>query len=719
MACHGSISLLLLLLSAAPPASAADRPNIIFMMADDMGLGDTSAYQDFTGNSDAEQLSTPAMERLARMGVRFTDAHTPSSRCTPTRYALMTGRYPWRNRLKHWVLFGAQGDPIIESDRPTIATLLRDQGYRTTMVGKWHIGLRYRRADGSPAAGWEDADLMQPLHDSPLDHGFDFCWFTSRSHGTSGPSRNRNTPDQTVGPGHIHGRTVVGATSNGRQLVDEGPDAYVLSELGGRHSDRAIGFLVDHFSSAATAEQPFFLYYACNSNHSPYTPDTYVGNVPVTGAARSRSGEPMAARYDFIHENDAALARLLDDLAMRDDPRNPGRPLIENTVVVFTSDNGAELDVDTATGPFRSHKGSIYEGGHRVPFIVSWPAGGVGDGDASTPGRTSGELLGLHDMYATFAEVLAADLPDLRAGEKGAEDSFSVLSAWRGRDLPPRPMFFNDHKEADDHAACALRLDDVVIAGQNFSGRWKLLFDAALLRTGTAMPMELYDLASDPREQQNRLGDPELEPLVQTLTATALLHRNAGGHRAAPLADGPRVVFDWSSDQNARPDAGTWRLGMSRRCDGQPAAEFSIALAGLRAPNITLTLMGVFRDEPLADQQFHTNQRGLGLSGGEFDQVDSGQALLIRFDRDVILESAAIVAGNGRCGGFYRLGDASPLAIYCVDADIDAQDQSGVLSDLGVLRGGETLRLDSSPHFGVEAPGQWRLRDLTIRVLSE
>src|SRR5690606_27197934 len=111
------------------------------------------------------------MERLARMGMRFTDAHTPSSRCSPTRYGLLTGRYPWRNRLKHWVLFGSQGDPMIERDRPTLATLFRDAGYGTAITGKWHVGLRYRRTDGSPAAGWDDADLTQPLFDTPVDHG--------------------------------------------------------------------------------------------------------------------------------------------------------------------------------------------------------------------------------------------------------------------------------------------------------------------------------------------------------------------------------------------------------------------------------------------------------------------------------------------------------------------------------------------------------------------
>ena len=162
-----------------------DRPNVILFMADDMGMGDSSAYQFLTKNSDAQQILTPAMQRLANMGMLFTDAHTPSSRCTPTRYGLLTGRYPWRDRMKHWVLFGVQGDPLIEKDRPTLATLFRSCGYATAMVGKWHLGLRYTRQDGRPAAGWEDADLTKDVFDGPCDHGFDYARFTSRSHGTS------------------------------------------------------------------------------------------------------------------------------------------------------------------------------------------------------------------------------------------------------------------------------------------------------------------------------------------------------------------------------------------------------------------------------------------------------------------------------------------------------------------------------------------------------
>jgi arylsulfatase A len=700
--------------------STSKRPNVVLIMADDMGMGDTSAYQDFTGNSDADQVHTPSMERLARMGVRFTDAHTPSSRCSPTRYALLTGRYPWRNRLKHWVLYGSQGDPMIEVDRPTLGTLMRNNGYYTAMVGKWHVGLRYRRSDGSPAAGWEDADLTQPLFDTPLDHGFDDCHFTSRSHGTSGPWRGgkkSNHARQSVGPGHINGRMAIAATNNGKQLIADGEKAYVLKDLGGRHSDNAIHYLQNHVSGEESGEKPFFLYYASNSNHSPYTPDSHVGDKPVAGAAKNVAGQPMNVRSDFVYENDVALGRLLDWLERTDDPRNPGHKLISTTIVIFTSDNGAERDVTTATGPFRSHKGSAYEGGHRVPFIVSWSAGGVGDGDAKSPGRSSQELIGLHDLFATFSEILGKELPDLRSGGKGAEDSSSVLAFWRGETLPSRPMFYHDHKQAIDHAASAIRIDNPVLDGDVVTGKWKLFFDASLLRAGTARPIELYDLHTDSEEKQDRLDDQSLGALIAHLTQQALLHRNSGGHRLASLALGERITFDWRPPSLAEVTTVASVDTLVRSADsfaGHSAAGCSIEASGL-----TLTVSGVRGNRVVKNATFTPNERGLGLSSGKVRQVDDKEALLISFDQDVIVESAAIVAGNGTCGGFYRVGENSPLAIYCVDGDIDANDQSGILSDIGVLLAGQKLRLDSSPHFGSEAAGQWRLGALTVRLLKK
>ncbi len=681
-------------------AQVPGRPNIIVLMADDMGMGDTSAYQDFTGNADEDQVHTPQMERLARMGMRFTDAHTPSSRCSPTRYGLLTGRYPWRNRLKHWVLFGSQGDPMIESDRPTIASLLKDNGYRTAMFGKWHVGLRYTRSDGAPAAGWEDADLSKPLHTSPLDHGFEIARYTSRSHASSGPTIKDGKITRLRGPGHIDGRFVVGTTGSEKGLVASGPNAYILEELGSRHSDNAIGFLTNHVGDPQSRRQPFFLYYPANSNHGPHTPDTSIGGVPIAGGARTKDGRPTSTRNDYIYENDVALGRLMDWLEANEDPRNPGKKLIENTIVIFTSDNGAEIDSDIATGPFRSHKGSVYEGGHRVPFIVAWPAGGVGDGDARSPGLSSEAPIGLQDLYATFAEVAGAKMPDYRASEKGGEDSFSVLSAFRGESLRDRPpLFFNDHKEAkEDPAVVAMRLDSPRIGGQVTPGKWKLFFDASLLRKGEANPYELYNLADDPQEKKNLIDRQELKPLIEYMTEEALLHRNSGGHHLAAFAPSQRIVFDWREDHSLK---------------GRPVS------ASITVPDsdLTLSLGGSYLSGALMRATFDTNERGLGIEHGQSGDVDSGEALLISFNRDVIIDSAGLMAGDGVCGGFYQVGNAGRLSIYCLDADIDDKDQSGVLSDIGVLKAGETLKLSSQGRFGSEDEGRWRLQTLTVRVL--
>ena len=668
-----------------------DRPNVVLFMADDMGMGDSSAYQFLTGNSDTQQIHTPAMQKLANMGMLFTDAHTPSSRCTPTRYGLLTGRYPWRARMKHWVLFGVQGDPLIEEDRPTLATLFRSCGYATAMVGKWHLGLRYTRQDGRPAAGWEDADLTKDVFDGPCDHGFDYARFTSRSHGTSGPNAgttgpkaaknkkgNRNTPTQTTGPGHIHNRRIIGATGNGKQLANTGDLAYDLHSLGSRHSDHAMEFLTQHLRNRETSFDPFFLYYPSNSNHGPYTVDTEIGEKKIKGSGRMVSGDPASVRLDYIYENDVALGRLLDFLQETRDPRRPSRKLIENTIIIFTSDNGAEVTAKTATGPVRSNKGSCYEGGHRVPFIVSWPEGKIGNGDAESPGNKSDELVGLQDLYSTFSKILGKPLPNLKEGEKGAEDSYNILPAWEGKPLAHRPMFYNDHKEAKNGAACAMRIDNPIVEEKPIKGKWKIFFDDSLLRYGKAIPTELFELSSDPMESKNRIAEKGLKPLIQELITTARLHRNVGGHRFISIVPKKRLKFDWRNP--------------------------------LPVPSPLTFFVSVKGGDGVRDE------KGLGIKGKESERVEPGEAFAIRFETDVLIESIGITAGKeGSCGGSLRMGNRSALAIYCTDADNDAKDQEGIISDLGILKKGEMLILDPSPHWGVEAPGSWKLQSLTVR----
>lgn len=686
------------LLALPTRAAGFDRPNVIFFMADDMGMGDTSAYQNFTGNSDDVQLHTPSMERLARMGVRFTDAHTPSSRCSPTRYGLLTGREPWRTRLKHWVLFGAQGDPLIEKDRPTLATLFRSQGYSTGMVGKWHVGLLYRRADGSVSDSLEDADLTQPLADGPIDHGFEFSRFNSRSHGSSAPNLSTR---KKGGPGFIHGRKLVSVKGK-NSFFDEGPNAYILDQLGSRYSDHAIDFLSSHLKGNANDGKPFFLYYPANSNHAKHTPDQEIAGVPVKGHSQTKSGKTGTTRMDYVYENDVALGRLIDWLEANDDARHPDKKLIETTIVIFTSDNGAEKNDKAFTGPFRSNKASCYEGGHRVPFLIAWAAGGIGDGNAKTPGMVNATPISLTDMYATFSELLGVPLPNLAAGEKGAEDSISALSYWKGAqaDRSSVPMFCNDNangfkqtKQAGqkptsgDAATLMMRLDNPVVDGKTFPGQWKALYDGTMIRAGQVNLLELYELNSDLQESNNRIMEAGLKPLQNHLNAIALRHRTAGGHRLVDLGGNEPIRIDL-------------------RQEDKPI---------IKRDDVTMELNA-------GDAIVAFRKQGIGVQGGASDQVDGGETISISFDKDVIVESLELAVGEmGSCGGFFRLADGAELPIYCVDAHAEKYTKTnhrGMLSDVGVLKTGKRLVLDSGRLYGANAPGSWWLQSIQVRPLK-
>jgi hypothetical protein len=277
---------------------------------------------------------------------------------------------------------------------------------------------------------------------------------------------------------------------------------------------------------------------------------------------------------------------------------------------------------------------------------------------------------------------MGASLPDLRKGEKGAEDSLSLLPAWCGKKLIARPMFYNDHKESKDGAAAAMRLDNPKVGGKVAQGKWKIFFDASLLRLGKAKPTMLFDLRSDPKEAKNRLTDPSLKPLVKRLVSTALLHRRSGGHRFVPLAPKERVTFDWTKPIPSPPP-----MIMNLLANGGKAS---------------------------------MDPDGVGVKGLGSERVDAGQGIALRFQQDVLIESIGLKAGkDGTCGGSLIMGKGAPLAIYCTDKDNDAKDQQGIMSDLGILKKGEMLILSASPHFGVEAPGSWKLQSLVFRPFAE
>jgi len=463
------------------PAAAAEptRPNVIVILADDLGYGDPGCY-----NKDS-LIRTPNIDRLASQGMRFTDAHTPSSVCTPTRYGLMTGRYCWRTSLKRGVLDG-YSPLLVEPKRLTVASLLKQQGYATACVGKWHLGLGTDK----------QTDYGQPLKMGPNSVGFDYFF---------GIPASLDMPPYVF----VENEAVTAAPT-------EKIDASVMRRKGGggfwragaiapgfkheevlpRCTEKAIDFL-----KKQRADKPFFLYFPMNAPHTPWMP---------TKEFRGKSAVDYYG--DFVMQVDDTVGRLLKAL---DDAK-----LADNTVVLFTSDNGAHwLPEDItqwkhrANGSLRGQKADIWEGGHRVPFIVRWPG-------RVKPGSTSKELICLTDVLATAAALAEAKLP-VDAGE----DSFDLSPVLLGRklDKPVRQSVI--HHSSD--GTFAIR-----------EGPWKLA--TALGSHGFSLPRDekpkeggpqgqLYNLDDDPQEKTNLwLEKPEV---VKRLTMLLEKHKTDGRSR--------------------------------------------------------------------------------------------------------------------------------------------------------------------------------------------
>ncbi len=363
----------------ASSMNAVEPPNIVYILADDLGYGDLGCY------NPKSKIPTPRLNQFASEGMRFTDAHSPSSVCTPTRYALLTGRYAWRTRLQRNVL-GPWDKPLIAPDRLTVGKLLQRHGYATACVGKWHLGQTYVTTDGKPAMGGaknalSNVDFTQAIADGPITRGFDHYF------GTIVP----NYPpycfvenDRTVG--------IPAVLTDGGNFNIPGPMVpgwkleNILPELT-RHA-------VKWIEESAKTKKPFFLYLPLTSPHYPVVPAAeFIGSTKV------------GAYGDFVHQTDWTIGQVLDALERGG--------VAENTLVIFTSDNGAEITGEVnpgaydrvqqfdhrSSGELRGAKRDAWEGGHRVPFIARWPG-------KVQAGTTSHETICHVDFMATLAAIL-------------------------------------------------------------------------------------------------------------------------------------------------------------------------------------------------------------------------------------------------------------------------------------------------------------------------
>lgn len=462
-------------------AEGASKPNIVLIMADDLGYGDPDSY------NKESKVPTPNIDRLARQGRRFTDAHTPSSVCTPTRYGLLTGRYAWRTHLKSGVLRG-YSPLLIDTSRTTIASFLKSQGYQTAGVGKWHLGLGAR----------DSTDYQKPLRPGPLQVGFDYFYGIPASLDMDPYVyvENNHPVEQPIDwiDGSKHRR------EGGDGFWRAGPIApnFQHNEVLPTIVEKASEFVKER---AQTPERPFFLYVPLSAPHTPWLP---------VDRFREKSG---AGYYgDFAMQVDAALGQILEAL------RQNG--LTDNTLVIFTSDNGAHWlqdDIDEfghrANGPLRGQKADIWEGGHRVPFIVRWP-GNV------EPGTTSKETISLTDLLATMAAIVGAELPP-----GAGPDSYNVLPAMLGQPYEEPIREATVHHSAD--GMFAIR-----------QGPWKLIqgrgsggfTEPQRREVGSDAPAgQLYNLAEDLDESENLYA--ERPKVVKGLSALLEEYKRQGRSR--------------------------------------------------------------------------------------------------------------------------------------------------------------------------------------------
>lgn len=466
---------------ASSVAATGAKPNIVFIMADDLGYNDLSCQ-------GATRIQTPAIDALAKEGIRLTDAHTPSGVCCPTRYGVLTGRYPWRRKQTCWASPGA--GLLIEPGRETTASLLKKAGYRSGVVGKWHLGF----GDASHPFDWNGE-----LKPGPLEVGFDYAFVDIANRTGCYVEGHRILGLDPADPIRHVGRRRVGGKEAFSMVNEE--NARVLHE-------RAVAFIERHAAGDRGQAQPFYLHYVPNNIHTPLTPN---GRF---------AGKSQCGKYgDFVAELDWSVSEILatlDRLKLRDE-----------TLVIFTSDNGGVYEAQAfgaghrSCAPFNGQKGDVWEGGNRVPFLARWPG-------RIRAGSTSDRLLCLTDMLATFAALAGLEL----APEAGP-DSFDAMPILLGQ---------------EDSAGGRRQL--IVQSGSSSlferrreglwavrDGKWKLVMGQGsgystmqnaernpYLRFGQAgmvnsdftpegtlkpeaPPMQLYDLATDPGEGFNLFLD--------------------------------------------------------------------------------------------------------------------------------------------------------------------------------------------------------------------
>ncbi len=495
--------LALLMLSVVDEPASAQPPNIVVILADDVGWGDIRA------NNLASRLPTPNLDRLARNGMRFTNAHSSAALCAASRYSILAGNYQWRGRFPWGMATHFQRSQFLEGQR-TLGDILRQAGYATAFVGKWHLGGDFFAKGGDTVTRDRSlVDYSRPMGNGPRAHGFDYSF--PLLEGIQDPPYAYFENDLLIGDAsQLRWWDETTEILPGGSVIDHpgiGMPYWNSVQVGPDMMTRALGFIDSH-RSAYGSTKPFFLYYAATAAHAPHTPPATFLGQPV------RNVTAMCERQDMVYELDVAVGMLLEKL-------HTAR-VLKDTLILFTSDNGAPDDDcghDGSGSAFSGYKGLVTEGGHRVPFVVRW-----GDGTSYTipKGTVRGQLVGQTDLAATLAALVGVPLP-----VDQARDSFNLLPVWLGQ--------VGDSLPVRDHLIAEARWDPPNIRVNAkfayYEGNWKLVVEK--LPTGFT-PIGLYNLRQDSAELNNLRS-------TKTWQVKEMLARfkvRYAGSRTAPVSPG-------------------------------------------------------------------------------------------------------------------------------------------------------------------------------------
>ena len=479
--------LLLLCILCCSHAVAADRPNIVFILVDDVGWGEVFPEKPTT------QVALPALSSLASQGIRFNDAHTSAAKCAPSRYSILTGNYQWRG-LRSWGQWNYKAGSQVLDGQATLATLLKGAGYTSSYIGKSHLGGRfYEKGKNSLLYSNDDArvDFARPMQQGFRWLGFDYSYALLRGIQESPYAYFEN--DLLVGnPADLI--TFEKGHYPHSQILKSGPGlpGWNQRDTGPELLNKALSFIDSH-TAGASAASPFFLYYNTQAVHGPNIPPDSISGRNVAGV----SG--ISPRVDMLVEIDAVVEAVTNKLQ--------SLGLLDNTIIIFSSDNGGQrLPNETSLGHdsnagLRGDKGTIYEGGHRVPLIIKW---GNGFKNSSlAPGSGVDGLVGVQDVFATLAELFA-----MPVDSDDARDSISFLPLLLGQTDKSSRISMIHEADAPERGA----LDG--IKGRHFSYRfqdWKLVFN------DQHKPVGLYKISDDLFERNNLVRDSRYAGVVQDL----------------------------------------------------------------------------------------------------------------------------------------------------------------------------------------------------------